>query len=76
MSRGEQLARIIEKHKEMIRQAQSEAEEAELYGAWVGMLFGLWLTGAVTSEEHRELYQDMMKFREEEKCEGTSKRPV
>ena len=76
MTREKQLSRMISKHKELIRQTQNEVEEAELYGAWVGMLFGLWVTGAVTSEDHRELYQDMMKFMKEEQCERTSKKPA
>lgn len=76
MTREMQLARMISKQKEIILKAQNGTEEAEMYGAWVGVLYGLWLTGAVTSEEHRELYQDMMKFREEERCRRIPKEPA
>lgn len=75
MSRKEQLDRLIAKHKELIASARQE-ELAELYGAWVGLIYGLWITGAITSDRHRELYQEIMKFREEERCRRMSKEPA
>ena len=67
-SREEQLARIIAKQKGLIREAEKE-EVPGLYGAWTGFLSGMWMTGAITFTEYREMYREIEKFRKGEEVD-------
>lgn len=61
--RRRQLDGLIKKQKEVILSATTEFERAEAYGFWSGFLNGLKMTGAITKDEYRNLFKDMVEFK-------------
>lgn len=58
----EQIKGILRKQEKLIRLVETSDKKAEYLGFWAGFLNGLKITNAITNEEYKTLYDNVVKL--------------